>query len=81
MRMRTLNISLPEDIIKRADAQAELEYMTRSEYIRHAIIQKLRLDEAATAPDIEEVVQNHRRKKLQASLHETLQDSNLDPYE
>lgn len=37
MKTRTLNISLPEGLIKKLDAVAEKEFRNRSELIREAI--------------------------------------------
>lgn len=37
MNIRTLNIALPEDLIKRVDKVAKKEYRNRSELIREAL--------------------------------------------
>ena len=39
---RTINISLPEELLKEIDVAAKSEYATRSDYIREALVRKLR---------------------------------------
>lgn len=39
---RTINISLPEELLKEIDVAAKGEYATRSDYIREALVRKLR---------------------------------------
>jgi len=81
MKKRTINITLPEDLVRRADEQAALEYMSRSEYIRSALINKLRIDEAAAAPDAEDIIRSHRRKAMRTYLKDAMEDPEFDPYE
>lgn len=42
MKTQALNISLPPELIKAIDRQAEKEYRSRSEFIREAVRQKLK---------------------------------------
>jgi Arc/MetJ-type ribon-helix-helix transcriptional regulator len=39
---KTINISLPEELLKQIDLAAKDEYATRSDYIREALVRKLR---------------------------------------
>lgn len=39
---RTINISLPEELLKEIDLAAKHDYATRSDYIREALVRKLR---------------------------------------
>ena len=41
MQTRTLNISLPSELVKEMDSMAKQEYATRSDFIRQAIIEKI----------------------------------------
>ena len=40
----TVNISLPEELVKKVDVAAKAEYASRSDYIRQALVTKLRAD-------------------------------------
>lgn len=42
MQIQTLNISLPKDLVKRADSLAKTEYKTRSELIKTALMAYLK---------------------------------------
>ena len=42
MQVQTLNISLPKDLVKKADFVAKKEYRTRSELIKDAIMAYLK---------------------------------------
>lgn len=46
MSTQTLNISLPEDLVKEIDKAASAEYASRSDYIRQALVSKLKADKA-----------------------------------
>lgn len=41
MNTRTINISLPKDLVSKLDNVAKKQYATRSEYIRNSIIEQL----------------------------------------
>lgn len=42
MQVQTLNISLPEELVKKADVVAKSEYKTRSELIKSALMAYLK---------------------------------------
>lgn len=44
MFTQTINISLPEDLVKKIDKAAGAEFASRSDYIRQALVSKLRAD-------------------------------------
>lgn len=44
MSTQTINISLPEELVKKIDNAAKEEFASRSDYIRQALIGKLRAD-------------------------------------
>ena len=46
MSTQTINISLPEDLVKEIDDAASVEFASRSDYIRQALVGKLRADKA-----------------------------------
>lgn len=46
MSTQTINISLPEDLVKEIDKAANVEFASRSDYIRQALVSKLRADKA-----------------------------------
>lgn len=39
---KTINISLPEDLLKKIDDEAKAEYASRSDYIRDTLVKRLR---------------------------------------
>lgn len=49
MATQTFNLSLPEELVKELDAQAKRDYSTRSEYVRKAIVNQLRSEQALKA--------------------------------
>lgn len=44
MSTQTINISLPEELVKKIDRAAKKEFASRSDYIRQALVSKLRAD-------------------------------------
>jgi Arc/MetJ-type ribon-helix-helix transcriptional regulator len=44
MATQTINISLPKELIKKIDAAAKSDYASRSDYIRQALVGKLKTD-------------------------------------
>jgi len=44
MSSQTINISLPKDLVKKIDSAARAEFASRSDYIRQALVSKLRAD-------------------------------------
>lgn len=49
MTSQTLNISLPQELVRQIDAHAQREFASRSEYIRRAIVSQLRAEERVSA--------------------------------
>jgi len=39
---KTINISLPEELLKKIDAEAKAEYASRSDFIRDTLVKRLR---------------------------------------
>ena len=48
MATQTINISLPKDLIAEVDKIAKTEFASRSDYIRQALVSKLKADKAAS---------------------------------
>lgn len=46
MPTQTINISLPKELIKKIDNAARAEFASRSDYIRQALVKKLKVDQA-----------------------------------
>lgn len=46
MSTQTINISLPKELINKVDIAAKAEYASRSDYIRQALVGKLKADQA-----------------------------------
>lgn len=44
MPTQTINISLPEELVKKIDTAAKQEFASRSDYIRQALVGKLKAD-------------------------------------
>lgn len=44
MSTQTINISLPKELVQKIDAAAKAEFASRSDYIRQALVGKLRAD-------------------------------------
>lgn len=44
MAIQTINISLPQELVKKIDEAAKAEFASRSDYIRQALVGKLRSD-------------------------------------
>lgn len=46
MSTQTFNLSLPKSLVQQMDAQAKRDYASRSEFVRKAIINQLRSEQA-----------------------------------
>ncbi len=44
MSTQTINISLPKELVQKIDDAAKAEFASRSDYIRQALVNKLRAD-------------------------------------
>ena len=49
MAAQTFNISLPKELVKQIDEQAQRDFSSRSEYIRRAVVKQLRTEQALAA--------------------------------
>jgi Arc/MetJ-type ribon-helix-helix transcriptional regulator len=47
MATQTINISLPEELVSQVDKMARSEFTNRSEFIRQAVVRKLKADRNA----------------------------------
>ena len=47
MATQTINISLPEELVSQVDKAAKSEFSNRSEYIRQAVVRKLKADRSS----------------------------------
>jgi len=54
MPTQIVNISLPEELVKKIDSAAQGEYASRSEYIRQAVLNRLRTQEKDVWAALEE---------------------------
>lgn len=65
MATQIINLSLPEDLVKRVDKAAKREYASRSEYIRQALVGRLRSQDSdiweALATGADEVRESAKR--------------------
>jgi Arc/MetJ-type ribon-helix-helix transcriptional regulator len=46
MSTQIINLSLPKDLVKKIDSAASSQYASRSEYIRQAVVGRLRNEQA-----------------------------------
>lgn len=46
MSTRTFNLSLPEELVKKLDDQAKKDFSSRSDYVRKAIVNQMRSEQA-----------------------------------
>lgn len=49
MSTQTFNLSLPKQLVAKLDAQAKKDYSSRSDYVRKAIINQLKSEQALEA--------------------------------
>ncbi|CAN5371492.1 hypothetical protein BH10PAT4_BH10PAT4_5000 [soil metagenome] len=49
MTTKTFNLSLPEALVQALDKRAKSEYSSRSDYVRKAIVNQMRTEEALSA--------------------------------
>ncbi len=75
MATQTINISLPKDLIAEVDKIANTEFASRSDYIRQALVSKLKADKTASDDwDLLEVLSEEIAQKAQESGHKTDDD-------
>lgn len=49
MSTKTFNLSLPEELVDKLDSQAKKDFSSRSDYIRKAVVNQLRSEQALEA--------------------------------
>jgi metal-responsive CopG/Arc/MetJ family transcriptional regulator len=58
MSTQTINISLPQELVKKIDRAAKAEFASRSDYIRQALVGKLRADKTRDQADEWELLES-----------------------
>ena len=75
MATRTINISLPKDLIEEVDKIAKTEFASRSDYIRQALVSKLKADRTAADDwDLLEALSKEIAQKAQRAGYKTDDD-------
>lgn len=46
MSTKTFNLSLPEELVSKLDKQAKKDYSSRSDYVRKAIVNQLKIEQS-----------------------------------
>jgi Arc/MetJ-type ribon-helix-helix transcriptional regulator len=78
MSVKIFNLSLPKELVFLIDRQAKLRYSTRSEYIKHAIITRLKSEDAfevAVSPPTLEELKSRQLKDFLESYTSNKSDS------
>ena len=57
MSTKTFNLSLPQTLLEKLDKRAKIDYSSRSEYIRKAIVSQMRTEEA-----LENLIDRYNKK-------------------
>ena len=58
MPTQTINISLPKELVKKIDRAAKEDFASRSDYIRQALVGKLRADKTRDQTDDWELLES-----------------------
>ena len=58
MSTQTINISLPKELVKKIDRAAKKDFASRSDYIRQALVGKLRVDKTRDQADDWELLES-----------------------
>lgn len=75
MPAQTINISLPKELVKKIDSAAKAEYASRSDYIRQALVGKLKADKSASDDwNLLESLSAEIAEKAKKSGYSTAQD-------
>jgi metal-responsive CopG/Arc/MetJ family transcriptional regulator len=75
MSSQTINISLPKDLIEAVDKIAKSEFASRSDYIRQALVSRLKADKIASDDwDLLEVLSEEIAQKAKESGYKTDKD-------
>jgi metal-responsive CopG/Arc/MetJ family transcriptional regulator len=67
MSTRTIKISLPPELVKELDMQVKRDFSSRAEYMRKAIVNQLRGEQALTELCLTEPTKKAKSSALQAS--------------
>lgn len=78
MTSKMIAISLPEKLIKHLNAEAIVNYETRSEYVKRAIIERMKADGADISSDKIRTRDEVERKRLQDFLTGISEEGYLD---
>lgn len=70
MSVKIFNLSLQVELVAAIDAQAKLNYSSRSEYIKHAIITRLKSEGAFDASMQPQTLQQLKNQQLKDFLEE-----------
>lgn len=57
MSSKTFNLSLPEELVKKLDEQAKKDFSSRSDFVRKAVVNQLRIEQ-----NLQEVLDNANKK-------------------
>ncbi len=75
MSVQIINISLPKELIKKIDNAARAEFASRSDYIRQALVRKLKADQAQSDDwDLLEALSIEIAKSNEETNYKTDQD-------
>jgi metal-responsive CopG/Arc/MetJ family transcriptional regulator len=76
MKSQTFNLSLPKELVKNLDQQAQKEFSSRSDYVRRAIVNQLKSEQALEAIFNRA---NRRGKKLGITSEQQVYDTINQP--
>lgn len=73
-----VNISLPDELVKKIDASAKKSFQTRSAYIRLALVAKLRYEGESEVPNTisDQDVQRAQAARVSRAIKRALHDTN-----
>lgn len=81
MSVKIISLSLPSGLIKVVDEQAKLQYSTRSEYIKRALITRLKVEGVPSAVLQPPSNYEETRKAKLASFLENYRFTDEDEYD
>ncbi len=75
MSTQTINISLPKELVQKIDTAAKAEFASRSDYIRQALVGKLKADKMQTDDwDLLEALSSEIAQSAKKAGYETADD-------
>ena len=66
MRAKTFNVSLPPELVELLDAQAKREFVSRNEYVKAAVVSRLKAEGALDPLLAKRTAEQYQRDKLKA---------------